>query len=240
MSLGEHLEELRMRIIRAIVGLVLGTCACLYFAPSIIAALKQPYVAVMTAHGLEPDLAILDVTAGLTIYLKVSLYAGLILSSPWIFYQLWMFLAAGLYEREKRYVHLAVPLSAGLFVGGASFFLLVVSKPILYFFIGVSKWLGVKPIITFSNHITFMTRFMVVFGLGFQTPVLVLLLGMIGVVTTKTLNHYRRHVIVLMFIIAAFCTSPSPIDQIAMAIPMWLLYELGVLLVYLTERKKNR
>lgn len=240
MSLGEHLEELRRRIIYALIGLVVGTAAGLYFGPLLITVFKGPYVAVMRNYGLKPDLTILDVTSGFTIYLKVALYAGLVVASPWIFYQLWMFVSAGLYSKEKRYVVLAVPFSATLFVGGAVFFLAIVSEPVLYFFIGIGKWLDVRPMITFENHIHFMTGLMVIFGLGFQTPLVILLLGMMGLVTTKTLNRYRRHVIVAMFIVTAVFTSPSPIDQIALAIPMWLLYELGVLLVYLWGRAKKR
>lgn len=239
MSLGEHLEELRWRIIYSLGGIVVATAAALYFAPDVIEMLKRPYVAVMRGYGMRPELAVLDVTAGFAIYLKVAVYAGIVVASPWVFYQVWAFVSAGLHAREKRYVLLAVPLSAGLFVGGAVFFLLVISRPVLYFFLGVSRWLGVTPVITFDNHINFMMGLMVIFGLGFQTPLVVLLLGLMGLVTTRQLNRYRRHVIVAMFIVAAVCTSPSPVDQIALAVPMWLLYELGVLLVYLLTRKRR-
>ena len=241
MSLGDHLEELRRRIIYALIGLVVGVAAALCFAPYVIAALKRPYVAVMQRYpDLKPDLTALALTTAFTMYMKVALYAGLVVASPWVFYQLWMFVSAGLYSKEKRYVVLAVPFSAALFVGGAVFFLAIVSEPVLHFLIGLSIWLDLVPMITFENYIHFMTGMMVVFGLCFQTPLVILLLGAIGVVTTKTLNRYRRHVIVAIFILAAVFTSPSPVDQIAMAIPMWLLYELGVLLLYLLSRKKKQ
>ena len=240
MSLGEHLDELRRRILYALAGIVVGMGAMLYFTPDLIEFLRTPYAKVMTDHGLQPELTVLDVTAGFTIYIKVALYAGLLAASPWVFYQLWMFVSAGLHAREKRYVLFAVPFSAVLFVCGVAFFLLVVAMPILHFFIGVSTWLGVTPMITFENHIGFMTRFMVIFGLGFQTPLVILLLGLMGLVTTKTLNKYRRHVIVAMFILGALMTSPSPIDQIALALPMWMLYELGVLLVYVFQRRRAK
>ena len=238
MTLGEHLEEFRRRIFWSLVGLAVSTGACLYFAPSIIEMLKGPYVEVMEHYELKPELTVLDVTAGFTNYMKVALYAGLVVSCPWIAYHFWVFVSVGLHSSEKRKLLFAVPSSAFLFLCGAAFFLLVVSKPILFFFIGLTRWLGMIPMITFENHISFMTGLMVVFGLGFQTPLVTLLLGKLGLVTVRTLNHYRRHVIVGMFIFAAAFTSPSPVDQILLAIPMWLLFELGVLLVYLFVDKR--
>ncbi len=102
MSIGEHLEELRRRILRALVGLVLGMVVGLIFAPDIVRMLKEPYVRGMEALGREGNLVVLQATSGLTNYLKVAFYSGLVLGSPWIFYQLWMFVAAGLRDREKR------------------------------------------------------------------------------------------------------------------------------------------
>ena len=239
MSLGEHLEELRRRIIYALAGLTAGTAICLYFAPVIIDVLKEPYVEVMKGLGLKGDLAVLDVTAGLTNYLKVSVYAGIVLASPWIVYQLWMFVSAGLHQKEKRYVLLVVPFCALLFVGGVAFFLLVVAESVLRFLLELSKWLGMVPMITFENHIGFMTRLMVVFGLAFQTPLVILTLAATNLVSLKMLHRYRRHVIVVILIVAALSTPPDPFSQLALAIPIWLLYELGVVLVYLLKRKEK-
>jgi len=239
MSLGEHLEELRRRIIYALAGLAAGTAACMYFTPELIAILKAPYISVMTAKGLKPDLTILEASGGITLFLKVSIYAGLVVSSPWVFYQVWMFVSAGLYPHERRYVQLAAPFSAVLFLAGAIFFLLVLSRTVLRFLICMILWMGATPLITFQSHISLMANLMVVFGLGFQMPLLVIFLGLTGLVSLKTLNRYRRHVIVGVFIIAALCTSPSPVDQVALAIPLWVLYELGVLLLYVISRRKK-
>ncbi len=240
MPLSGHLDELRRRLIYALIGLVVGVAAMLFLAPYLIWALKYPYVETMNAHGLAPDLSVLDAKSGVKIYMKVALYAGLVVAAPWIFYHIWMFVSAGLHRRERRYVVFAVPFSAGLFIAGSVFFLFAAAKPMLYFFIAINKWLGLESKITFENHVGFMVQMMVIFGLGFQTPLLVLILGWMGVVTTKTLNKYRRHVIVVMFILGAALTSPSPIDQVLLAVPMWLLYELGVLLVYLLVTRKRR
>lgn len=240
MTLGEHLEELRRRLIYAMLGLLVGMVVALVFGRQILAILESPYRRVMTRYGLDPKLSVLQSQAGFLIYLRVALISGMIFASPWIFYQLWKFVAAGLYRRERRVVMRAVPFSAALFVAGAIFFLLVVSERLLTFFTLFNNWLGVKAIVTQKDHIRFMTTLMLVFGLGFQTPLVVFVLGKVGIVSLKTLRRYRRHVIVMFLIVAAFATSPSPIDQIALALPMWLLYELGILLVWMSKRKEAR
>jgi len=230
MSLSEHLEELRRRIIYALIGLGVALVVGLVFGKSLVALVRLPYELAM---GKDANLAVLSVTSGLVIYLKVSLIAAVVLAAPWVFYQLWMFVAAGLYPRERRYVLLAVPLSAGLFVCGALFFLLVVAVPVLKFFILFSKWMHLELVVTFANHVSMMVNMMVVFGLGFQTPLAVLLLAKMGIVTLPGLIRRRKHVIVAALIVAMLTTPPDPFSQLSLAIPMWLLYELGVLLVYL-------
>lgn len=241
MSLGEHLEELRRRLIYAIIGLAVATGAMFAVTPSLLQFLERPFVEVMSSYGLPPKLLMMDYQSGLALYMQIALYGGLVLASPWIFVQIWMFISAGLYQREKRYVVIAVPASATLFVAGAAFFLLLIAKPILYFFVGFNRWMGAENWVTFENHIDFMLEMMVIFGLAFQTPVVIFLLSLMGLVTTRRLNHYRRHVIIAIFILASIVmASPSPLDQIAMAVPMCLLYELGALLVYLRERRKRR
>lgn len=240
MTLGEHLEELRRRIIYALLGIVAGAIVGMVFAPEIIEALKEPYSRAMQELGQQPNLVVLDATSGLTNYLKVAFYSGFLLAAPWVFYHVWMFVAAGLHERERRYVRLAVPFSVLLFVGGAVFFLGVVSRRILYFLLSLSGWLGMMPMITFENHISFMTRMMVVFGLAFQTPLVILILSVTGLVSMQALHHYRKHVIVVILIVSATFTPPDPFSQMALAIPMWLLYELGVLLAFVFVHRRRR
>jgi sec-independent protein translocase protein TatC len=237
MTLVEHLEELRTRLIRALIGLVVGMALSLGFGKYIFRIVNEPFYQVV---GREKLVAI-NMPSPFMMYMKVCLYVGIIIASPWIFYQLWMFVSAGLYAHERRYVKLAVPFCTGLFILGATFFLKLISLPLLRFFYLFNRdIMGVAPMVTLENHVTFMTNMMLVFGLCFQTPVAVLLLGKMGLVTVKTLNRYRKHVIVIILIIAAFCTSPSPLDQIALAIPMWMLYELGVVLTYFLVEKKRR
>ncbi|MCJ7543303.1 MAG: twin-arginine translocase subunit TatC [Phycisphaerae bacterium] len=233
MALGEHLEELRRRILYALAGLGVTMGLSLIYGKWLVWVLARPYALVAGEQGLDGRLAVLSTTAAVGVYFRVCLIAGAVLASPWIFYQLWMFVSAGLYRRERRYVVYAIPLSVALFVGGAAFFLLVVATPTLRFLIGFSGWLGVRPVVTLQEHVGFMTVMMLVFGLTFQTPMVVLVLAKMGLLTIRMLNKYRRHVIVVITIVAAVVTPPDPIEQILLAVPMYLLYELGVLLAYL-------
>lgn len=237
MTLGEHLEELRRRLLWALAGLAVGAVAALLGARWGFELLEKPYLVVMDRLGRDDPLLVLHATAGVVLYFKVALLGGLLIASPWVFWQLWRFVSAGLFPAERRWVLLAVPGCAGLFLTGAGFFLFVVAEPMLRFLIGFNDYLGVRTQLTLENHVSMMLRLMVVFGLAFQLPVALAVLGRMGLVTHRSLGKYRRHVIVGLFIFAALATSPSPVDQVLLALPMWGLFELGTLLVWLTQRK---
>jgi sec-independent protein translocase protein TatC len=238
MSLGDHLEELRGRLIKALLGLAVGVVIGLIFFPQIIAFVQKPYV---TAMGPEAFLIVLGPADGFISYIKISLLSGLILTCPWVFYQIWMFVAAGLYPHEKRYVHIATPFSAVLFVIGALFFLLVVAPLTLDFLVKFNeKMLGVSSTFTFALYISFVTMLMLVFGFAFQTPVAIFFLNKTGLVTVDMLCRSRKFVIIAIFIIAAMATPPDPVSQVTLAVPLYALFELGILLSWLSERKKKK
>lgn len=239
MTFLEHLEELRRRILYALGGLVGGLAIALVLGKPIKALLTSPYNRLMDSIGEEAALKVLSMQEGLILYFRIALYAGVVIACPWILYQFWQFVSAGLYPHEKRVVHTAVPFSVLLFLAGAGFFVFIVSFPMLQFFHAFNQWLGVTEMITYKEHVRFMTSMMLVFGLGFQMPLVVLVLERVGIVSLQTLRHYRRHVIIGVLIFAAAVTSPSPLDQVLLAVPMWLLYELGILLVYLSRRKRK-
>jgi sec-independent protein translocase protein TatC len=237
MSLGDHLEELRMRILRALAGLVVGTIICLCFGRHIIDFIQRPYN--MLPAGLKPEqpLIVLAPADAFIGYMKIALITGLILSSPWVFYQLWMFVAAGLYSHEKRYVRSAVPFSAALFITGAMFFLFVVAPISLRFFLKFSEFINVAPNWTFQKYVSFITMLMLVFGIGFQTPIAIFFLNRTGLVSIKALRWSRKYVFLGVFVVAATATPPDVISQVTLAIPLYLLFELGILLCYFTSRK---
>jgi len=310
MSLGDHLEELRARLILAILGLLVGTIICLFFGKRIIGFIQGPFDRAMkryakkqveefqapwtylsdkffsnillaiesdpNAPGIDPNtvayarkiyadtvgalakdpnytdnlaevhssasgkLIVIGPADAFVGYMKITLIAGLIVSSPWVFYQLWMFIAAGLYENERRYVHTAVPFSTGLFVIGALFFLIIVAPLSLRFFLGFGRYIGVTSTWTFQKYISFVTMCMLVFGLGFQTPIAIFVVNRTGLVSIAALKSSRKYVIIAMFALAAIATPPDVISQITLAIPLYALFELGILLSWLAERKRKR
>lgn len=241
MTLGEHLDDLRRRILLALVGLATGTLATAMFGRTIFELLNRPYVRAMQRVGLPTTLMVPTYMTAFMVYFRVVLLSGLILSSPWVFYQVWAFVSAGLYRRERRMVMRAVPFSAALFVAGALFFAAYVAEPIIVFFASFTQWMpNLAPQFRQEDHIDFITHMMFVFGLAFQTPLVVWVVAASGLVSLKTLRHYRRHVVVAMLIFAACVTSPSPVDQILLALPMWMLYELGLVLAWLSIRRRER
>jgi sec-independent protein translocase protein TatC len=240
MTVGQHLDELRKRIIYALVGFGAAIGLSLLFTREILTVLNGPYLRVVHQANMDVKLTVLSVSAGFAIYLRVAMYAGLIVGSPWILYQLWMFIAAGLYPRERRYVTRCIPLSAGLFIGGALFFLYFISEPALRFFIDFNSWLGVTPIVTLQDHIEFMTGLMLIFGIVFQTPLVVAVLAKTGLARMEHFHHFRRHVIAGITIFACIFAPADMFSMLVMALCMWLLYEAGVLLAYLLLARKKK
>ena len=238
MSLGDHLEDLRKRLILAILGLSVAVGLSLLAGRTVISWIEYPYQQAMLHMGKPIDLKVLEVTGAFTMYLKVSFYAGLVMASPWVFYQLWQFVAAGLFRRERKYVYMAIPFSVLLFLGWAAFAVLL-SIPAIEFFIRFGDSLHLEPIITLYEYVSFMMNLLLAFGIVFQMPLVVLVLAKVGLVNMGTLRRYRRHVLVGISIVAAILAPPDILSMIAMALPMWLLYELGVLMSWLLIFRKR-
>ncbi len=311
MSLGDHLEELRTRLILAITGLLIGTGISLAFGTQIIKFIERPYNKVyrereaklqekerekaitlvedlltdirqrlaadpntpeiepkteafvsrfctetfmalfsdpnyseIQPSGVQrdvgPPLLILSPAAGIISYIKIALITGLLISSPWVFYQIWMFVAAGLYAHEKKYVHTAVPFSAALFVTGALFFIFVVAPLTLKFLVKFNEGvLGARSNFTFADYISFVTMLMLVFGIAFQTPIAIFFLNRTGLVSIQALRKSRKFVLLGIFVAAAMATPPDVISQVTLGIPIYILFELGILLSVFSERRKK-
>jgi len=237
MSLGDHLEELRMRLLLALAGIAAGAIVGFIFASSIINFIERPY---LNAMGPDARLQTLAPADGIISYIKIALVSGLILSSPWVFYHIWMFVAAGLYPNERRYVYLAAPFSAALFIAGACFFVLVVAPLTLGFLVRFNeKFLGVSSRFTFQNYISFVVHLMIVFGAAFQTPTAIFFLNRTGLVSLAALRRSRKYVLLAIFIVAAMVTPPDVISQITLGVPLYALFEVGILLAWLAERKER-
>ncbi len=185
-----------------------------------------------------PQLQTLGPTHGIMSYIKISLLAGLILSSPFVFYQIWMFVAAGLYQNEKQFVNRAAPFSAFLFVTGAVFFLFVVAPLTLGFLVKFNeRFLHVRSDFTFTDYVSFVTMLTFVFGVAFQTPIAIFFLTKTGLVSVSRLRTSRGYVLLGIVVVAAMATPPDVISQVTLALPLYLLFELGILISDLSQKK---
>jgi sec-independent protein translocase protein TatC len=168
--------------------------------------------------------------------------AGAVLASPWIFYQIWMFISAGLYPHERRWVYMVVPFSVILFITGVSIFILWIAPVTLKFLVLFNKEvLGVESNFTFKNYVSFVSIMMLVFGLSFQAPIVVFFLNKFGLLPLAAIHKSRKFVILGIIIVAAAVIPGSdPFSLFGLSIPLYLLFEFGVLLCYFSERKKRR
>jgi sec-independent protein translocase protein TatC len=171
------------------------------------------------------------------VYLKVSLVGGLILSSPWVFYQLWLFVGAGLYPNERRYVYYYMPISLILFFTGIFFCFFVVFPLILGFLLDFNDWLGIRPQIRISEWISFAVTLPLMFGISFQLPLVMLFLERISIFDVKTYREKRRISILVIAIISMLLTPADPWSMLAMMFPLILLYQLGIIMCGYSPRK---
>jgi sec-independent protein translocase protein TatC len=181
--------------------------------------------------GRPPLLSTLNVMEAFMVYFKVCAVTGIVISSPWVFWQLWSFVAAGLYPHEKKYVHMYLPVSLGLFLAGVlmcEFFVLPKAISALLWF---NEWLGLEPDLRLNEWLTFALVLPLVFGISFQTPLVMLFLGKLGIFDADDFRKKRR---ISWFIMAIFAAVITPIDALSMMLlwlPMIGLYELGILMV---------
>jgi sec-independent protein translocase protein TatC len=174
----------------------------------------------------------------LTIFFMVCLVSGLVLASPWVFYQIWAFVAAGLYRHERHYVTKYLPFSLGLFLAGVFLCFLFVLPVTLQFLLQFNVWLGVAPTLRLTDWMGFATILPLVFGISFQTPLVMLFLERINIFTVQDFRAKRRMAILVITITAAVITpGQDPFSMILLAIPMILLYELGILMITSGHRK---
>jgi len=236
MSLWDHLEELRFRIIYALVGFGIAAAVCMIFGKYLVAFIEVPYIRIM---GDKAQLQSIDPAEGFMSYMEIAMIAALVISSPWIFYHLWKFVSVGLYPHEKRYVYIAVPLCSSLFAAGALLFIFIIAPATLQFFVYFNReFLRVSSNFTFTNYISFMANMMLIFGLSFQTPIAIFVLIRTGIVSPDTFKKYRIYVFLIVVVISsAVIPGSDPISLFAMAIPVYLLFELGLFLSWLAERR---
>lgn len=227
LSLRDHLLELRQRLKWAVISLLAGFCACYYWAQPLFHFMMRPVFAALPEG--EKALHFSSSIEPFMIYLKVGLYAGLFAASPLIFWQLWLFVAPGLYRKERKTIAPFVIAATVFFVGGAVFCYLVILPPAFQFLISTAGP-DIKPVLMMDEQLGLVMMLLLAFGIIFELPLVLTLLAMMGVVDYKFLGKYRRHAIVLNVIIAAVVTpTGDPFNLALMAVPMILCYELGII-----------
>ena len=230
-----HLEELRRRLIYAVVAIVLAAIIAFLFAKELFYFLAQPLVKILPAN--QP-MIFTALTEAFFTYFKVALLAGFFLASPVVFYQLWKFIAPGLYEHEKKFVIPFVISATVFFILGGAFAYYIVFPFGFKFFLGFSTdYLKLLP--KMNEYFSLSLKLIFAFGIVFEMPVITFFLAKMGVVNGEMLSSKRRYAIVLVFVVAALLTPPDVGTQLLMAGPLILLYEVSVWVARIFGRKSQ-
>jgi Tat protein translocase TatC len=321
MSFGEHLEELRTRIIRLLLGAVVGMAVCFVFSDTLMKWLLKPLYVALAYNGLPPQIIAINPIESFMVVMKVSIYCGLILTAPWCLYQLWAFVAAGLYEHEQYWVKKFFPASVILFFTGVAFCFTVILPLAFTFLLSIRSWIPapqgqenfvtslvlgrrlhssgspgpasrpvptslpalehdpekptegqvwvdvaqrrlkifadgkiltvpltvqqidsfVLPQFTLDETVSFITNLALGFGIGFQIPIVVVLLAMLHVVSVPTMTRAWRYVILIIIVVAAVVTpTPDITSQMLLAVPMCLLYWAGLVAARIIIRRREK
>jgi sec-independent protein translocase protein TatC len=230
----DHLIELRSRLLRAVVGLVVVFVALLPFANRLYAWLAQPLLAKLPVGG---KLIATGVASPFFAPVKLAFFAALFATMPWLLYQAWAFVAPGLYQREKR---LATPLlvsSVLLFYSGCAFAYFVVLPAVFGFLTKVTPE-GVAMMTDIQAYLDFVLVIFLAFGASFELPVALVILVLLGWVTPKQLREWRGYAVVGIFVVAAVITPPDVVSQLLLAVPMMILYEAGIIAASLAAPKR--
>lgn len=234
-TLIEHLLELRNRLLRTVVVLLVLFLALLPFANDIYHALAKPLLDVMPAGT---SMIATGVASSFVAPMKLTAWLALFIGIPYVLYQVWAFTAPGLYKHEKRFALPVLVSSVLLFYAGMAFAYFVVF-PLIFAFFTATAPVGVQVMTDIDAYLSFVLMLFLAFGIAFETPVVVTLLVAMGIVSTATLVTSRPYVIVAAFVIGMLLTPPDILSQFLMAIPICLLFEVGLLIGRLIERKRG-
>lgn len=230
-----HLIELRTRIVRIVLGIVLCFLGLFHWTSQIYHLMAKPLLDVLPAGS---SMIATDVTAPFFVPVKVTMLVAFLLSLPNTMYQIWAFVAPGLYNHEKRLIVPLVLSSILLFFTGMAFAFFVVF-PVVFGFMSSITPQGVAMMTDIDKYLSFVLGMFVAFGVTFEVPIVVVVLNRMGLVSLKQLREGRPYVIVGAFIVAAVVTPPDVLSQVMMALPLCLLYEAGILVSMVSNRKKQ-
>lgn len=218
LPLWDHVDELRSRLVKCVAALFIATVLSYGFIEHLLVFILKPVGSLVFTAPADAFVA----------RIMLSFCFGFLFSFPIILYQVWQFVAVGLHEKEQKIVRIYIPISIGLFLIGASFSYFIVIPISLNFLLGFASP-SMIPMITIKSYISFITTMILAFGAIFEMPLILLFLTKIGIATPEFLIQKRKHAIVLVFILSALITPPDVFTQVLMAIPLVVLYEIGII-----------
>ncbi|KHK54077.1 twin-arginine protein translocation system subunit TatC [Ralstonia sp. A12] len=229
-----HLVELRERIVKAGAGVLLIFLGLVYWAPDIFNLFSRPLIQALPKNG---HMIVTDVTGSFFVPMKVTLLAAFLIALPWVLYQIWRFVAPGLYSHEKRMIMPLVVSTYILFLCGVAFAYFLVFPTVFKVMAHYNAPLGAEMSTDIDKYLSFAMTTFLAFGITFEVPVVVMVLVRFGIVPLEKLRQARPYVVVGAFVIAAVVTPPDVMSQLLLAVPLWLLYELGLILAAIFLRK---
>jgi sec-independent protein translocase protein TatC len=235
----DHLEELRTRLVYSIAAVAVGFFACWWKVEAIYDVMQRPIMKALRDNGMSEKLVYLNPTEPFNLYLKIAALAGLFLTSPFVLYQVWMFISPGLYRNEKRYVVPFMVSTIALFLAGGYFGFKIVFPQALGFLIHFGR--GLQPMITIGEYTSLFLSIVLGMGLVFELPILIFFLALMGIITAGFMWKNFRYAILVIFIIAAI-VSPTPdvLNMCIFAAPMIALYALSIGIAWAVHPKQRR
>jgi sec-independent protein translocase protein TatC len=233
-TLISHLLELRNRLLRSVIVVAICFVPLAFFQNELFTLVARPLIAKLPA---DTSLIATSVVAPFMAPFKLSIIIAVFIAMPYVLYQVWAFVAPGLYKHERRFAAPLVVSSIVLFYAGVAFAYYIVF-PLMFQFLASTTPIGVKMMTDISNYLDFVLLLFFAFGLAFEMPVAVVLLTVTGLVRIEALSRNRGYVVLGIFIVAAFLTPPDAISQTFMALPMYVLYELGIVLARVAQRRR--
>jgi Tat protein translocase TatC len=239
LPISEHLGELRSRIIKSILIVIGFFFINWFFKAKILDIVKKPHSITMKNLGLPQALQVLSYQEGFYAYIKLCLITSVFMAYPLILFQVWKFIEAGLFEKERKYVKVFAPVSYISFITGVLFGYYFLIPYGLHFLIKILGG-GIQPVITMSQYISLVTLLTLALGIVFQLPLVMLFISKIGMLKAEDFIKWRLHAILIIFILAAIITPPDPFTQVMTALPMIILYEVGILTIRPTKKEIKR
>jgi sec-independent protein translocase protein TatC len=230
-----HLKELRDRLLVCIVAVAIAFIFTYYFKERLFDFLMQPFLKVMPAQS---SFIFTGITEAFLTYFKISVVAALFVAAPVILYEFWMFVAPGLYEKEKKYVYPFIFFGSLCFICGAFFCYFVVMPNMYRFFVSYAREF-VIPMPDLKNYMGLTLKLLIIFGFIFELPLVAFYLARAGIIKAKMLAKKRRYAILAVFIISAAITPPDVVSMILVALPLWGLFELGILIAKVFGKKET-